>query len=96
LDLNKSSRQTNFIEHNPSKVSENDLLAINIDYFHPNHLGKVILTGNYIWRTASPDLSTLKNNTFHIEKKLQMDGYHHSVKQMRAILKELAVQITIQ
>jgi uncharacterized lipoprotein YmbA len=96
LDLNKVSKKMAFIKHNPSKPSANSLLEVNIDYFHPTHLGKVILTGDYIWRSAPPNLSIIKSNSFHIEKKLQIDGYHHSVKQMRALIKELAKQINQQ
>lgn len=67
-------------------------LAVSVEYFHANTLGKVVLSGSYQWLVPAQEKRT-KYQNFYFESELQLDGYAHSVSQMRVLLNELAKQI---
>ena len=70
-------------------------LIVEVDFFHATAKSQVILSGRYQLKNIS-SLQRSKVQSFNLMLPLNVDGYAHSIAQMRVLVKLLASQIISQ
>lgn len=85
-DLNNMNAKNEFVVW----CSPCDSISVTIEHFYPSAEGKLLLSGFY---EISKNKGEKKLSYFQLVDELDIDGYANAVKQMRAQISELAVQI---
>lgn len=92
-DLNSQSTSTSFIDAlSPAAKRPSATINIAIEHFVTTLDSKVILIGQYWFETSQSD-EVQQLQHFHYTAELQQDGFPHSVKKLRGLLKSLSDDI---
>jgi len=83
-----------------NNIDKNVHLSIEIDHFYPTDQGDVILSGRYWFtiKSSKVNKNIYKNGAleFYFKQNITANGYSQAVKQMHALLEQLANNINQQ
>lgn len=97
-DLNSSGQRSYVAASSPEAIKAITTIKVKLEHFHATDASTVVSSGHY-WLSAkqltkdkTKDL-TSASHSFYFESELKQDGYAYAVKQLRALVANLAKQI---
>jgi len=93
-DLNAIDSHHNYMPVlNPQQLTSTTEVILKINAFHSTHQSQAILTGRY-WLKEKNNNNAVKVHNFTLTADLNANGYPHAVEKMRAVITELANDIS--